>query len=69
MNGVIYSSQFSYLFILIRGDRDEFRLLEDIRPEGRVRQLEDIVGPHQVEPRLVLVHGVQDRLRDTLQTL
>ena len=31
-------------------------------PEGGVGELEDVAGPHQVEPRLVLVHRVQDRL-------
>ena len=37
--------------------------LEDVGPEGGVRQLEDVAGPDQVEPRLVLVHRVQDRLQ------
>ena len=30
--------------------------LEDVGPEGGVGELEDVAGPHQVEPRLVLVH-------------
>ena len=37
--------------------------LEDVGPEGGVRQLEDVAGPDQVEPWLVLVHRVQDRLQ------
>ena len=37
--------------------------LEDVGPEGGVRQLKDVTGPDQVEPRLVLVHRVQDRLQ------
>ena len=37
--------------------------LEDISPEGGVGELEDVAGPHQVEPGLVLVHRVQDRLQ------
>ena len=37
--------------------------LEDVSPEGGVGELKDVAGPHQVEPRLVLVHRVQDRLQ------
>lgn len=54
------------LFILIGGDCDELGLLEDVRPEGGVWQLQDVVGADQVEPRLVLMHRVQYRLRNTL---
>ena len=36
--------------------------LEDISPEGGVGQLEDVVGSDQVEPRLVLVHRVDNGL-------
>ena len=36
--------------------------LEDVGPEGGVGQLEDVAGPHQVEPGLVLVHRVQNSL-------
>ncbi|GFW31480.1 hypothetical protein TNCV_1288271 [Trichonephila clavipes] len=52
-----------YLFVLISSDCDEFCLLEDVRPEGGIGKLQDVVRPHQVEPRLVLVHRVQDCLR------
>ena len=36
--------------------------LEDVGSEGGVGQLEDVAGPHQVEPGLVLVHRVQNSL-------
>ena len=36
--------------------------LEDVGPEGGVGKLHDVGRPHQVEPWLVLVHRVQDRL-------
>ena len=36
--------------------------LEDVGPEGGVGQLEDVVGSDQVEPRLVLVHRVDNGL-------
>ena len=52
-----------HLLILVGGDGNELGLLEDVRPKGGVRQLEDVVGPHQVEPRLVLVHRVEDGLQ------
>ena len=52
-----------HLLILVGGDGNELGLLEDVRPKGGVRQLEDVVGPHQVEPRLVLVHRVEDSLQ------
>jgi len=54
-----------YLFILVCGDGDELGFLEDVGSEGAVGQLEDVVGPDQVEPRLVLVHRVQDRLQQS----
>ena len=51
-----------YLFVLVGSDRQELRLLEHVCPEGGVGQLQDVVGPNEVEAGLVLVHGVQDRL-------
>ena len=48
-----------YLFVLIGRDGDKLCLLEDVGPEGGVGQLEDVVGPDQVEPGLVLVHRVE----------
>ena len=52
----------SNFFILISRHSDELALFEDVRPEGGVGQLKDVACSHQVEPRLVLVHRVQDRL-------
>lgn len=57
-------SRAAYLFVLICGDGNEFRFFEHIRPERRVRQLEDVVGSDQMKPWLVLVHGVEYRLRE-----
>ena len=44
------------LLILIGSHSNELRLLEHVRPEGGVGQLQDVIGSDQVEPRLVLVH-------------
>ena len=54
--GVVVDLELGDLLVLVGRDPDELGLLEDVRPEGRVGQLHDVVGPHQVEPRLVLVH-------------
>ncbi|GIY15034.1 hypothetical protein CEXT_324691 [Caerostris extrusa] len=51
------------LKLLLGSDCDELCLLEDVSPEGGVGELQNIVCPHQMEPGLVLVHRVQDRLR------
>ena len=59
---VVIDLQLGDLLVLIGRHSDELTLLEDVGPEGGVRQLEDVTGPHQVEPRLVLVHGVEDGL-------
>ena len=50
------------LLVLVGGYGNELGLSEDVGPEGGVGQLEDVAGPHQVEPGLVLVHRVQDCL-------
>ena len=42
---------------------DGLDYLEDIGPECGVGELKDVTGPHQVKPRLVLVHRVQNRLQ------
>jgi len=52
------------LLVLVGGDPDELALLEDVGAEGGVGQLHDVAGSHQVEPGLVLVHRVQDRLQN-----
>ena len=50
------------LLVLVGCDGDELGLLEHVRPERRVRELEDVVGPDKVKPGLVLVHRIQDGL-------
>lgn len=52
----------THLVVLIRGYSHELGLWEDVGPESAVGELQDVVGPHYVEPGLVLVHGVQDCL-------
>ena len=54
----------THLLVLVGCHSDKLRLLEDVGPEGGVGELEDVVGPHQVESRLVLVHRVDDRLEN-----
>ena len=49
---------------MVGGDGDELRLLEDVRPERGVGQLDDVVGSDEVKSRLVLVHRVQDGLQE-----
>ena len=59
------SSRCAYLVVLIRSHGNEIRFRENIRPEGAVRELENVVGAHNVKPRLVFVHGVQNGLQHT----
>lgn len=56
------STKVAYLFVLIGRHGDEFRLLENVTPERRVRKFQDVIGSHEVKPRLILVHRVQYRL-------
>lgn len=53
-----------YLVVLIRGDRDEGRLVEDVSTVGCVLGTKSVVFIRfdDVEPRLVLVHRAQDDL-------
>ena len=53
----------TYLLILVSGHSDERRLLEDVRAERAVGQLQDVVRSDEMEPRLILMHRVQDRLK------
>ena len=53
---IVINFELRDLLILISRHSDELTLLEDVRPEGGVGQLEDVAGSDQVEPRLVLVH-------------
>lgn len=54
----------SYLVILVGRDRDEGGLGENVRAEGRVFGAKAVVlvGFDNVDPRLILVHGVQNDL-------
>ena len=62
--GVVVDLELGDLLVLVGGDGDELRLLEDVRPERGVGQLDDVVGSDQVKSRLVLVHRVQDGLQN-----
>ena len=61
----IHTSHVTHLLILIGCDSDERRLLEGVRVEGRPAHTEDIVGLNNVHARLVLVHRVEDDLKNT----
>lgn len=56
----------AYLVVLVGGDRDEGGLGEDVGAERRVLGAEGVVlvRLHNVQPRLVFVHGVQDDLKN-----
>lgn len=56
----------AYLVILIRSHGNEIRFRENISPEGTVREFENIVGPHNVKPRLIFVHRVKYSLQQTI---
>ena len=60
---IVVDLELSDLLVLVGRDPDELGLLEDVRPERRVGQLQDVVGADQVKAWLVLVHGVQDCLK------
>ena len=51
--------------VLVGRDGDEGRLREHVRAEGRVLGAEAVVliRLHDVDPRLILMHGVQNDLR------
>ena len=59
----------AYLLVLVGGNGDELRLFEDVRPEGAVRQLEDVIGADEMETRLVLLHRVEYRLYQALKRI
>lgn len=52
--------------VLVGRDRNEGRLGEDVSAEGRVLGAEAVVlvRLHDVDPRLVLVHRIQDDLEE-----
>ena len=57
----------AHLVVLVGGHGHELGLGEHVGPEGAVGKLQDVVGAHDVEPWLVLVHGVQDGLDQRTQ--
>lgn len=57
------TARVTHFFVLICSHSYEFGFLEHVRPEGRVRQLEDVGGSNQMESRLIFVHWVQNRLQ------
>ena len=67
--GVVVNLELGDLLVLVGRHADEGSLLEDVRPERGVWQLQDVVCPDQVEPRLVLVHRVQDSLEGGIRIL
>lgn len=52
----------AYLIVLISCDSDEVSLREHVSPERAVGELQDVVGPHDMKPGLVFVHGIKNRL-------
>lgn len=63
-NDVTDCDKTTHLVVLIGRDRDEGRLGEDVRAEGRVFGAEAVVfiRLNDVDPRLVLVHRIEDDL-------
>lgn len=53
----------AHLVVLVGSDSDEVGLWKHVGSEGAVGKLQDVVGSHDVEARLVLVHGIQDGLQ------
>lgn len=52
----------AYLIVLISCDSDEVCLWKHVSPERAVGELQDVVGPHDMKPGLVFVHGIKNRL-------
>lgn len=50
----------AHLVVLVGRNSDESRLREDVRAKGRVFGAEAVIliGLHDVDPRLILVHGI-----------
>lgn len=60
------SNDCAYLVILISSHSNEIRFRKNVRPEGAVREFENIVGPHDVKSRLIFVHRVKYGLQHTI---
>lgn len=57
-----------YLLVLVGSDRGEDSLREAEHLEDAPAHAEEVIGLHDVEARLVTVHGVQDDLGHTQRT-
>ena len=55
------------LFVLVGSNSDELGLFEDEGTKSAVGNLEDVVCSNQMEARLIFMHGVQDRLQQSIQ--
>lgn len=53
----------THLVILVGSNCYEVSFGENVSPERAVRKFQNVVCSHNVKPRLILVHGVQNRLR------
>ena len=67
--GIMVYLELGDFLILISCHGDKVALFEDVGSEGGVGELEDVAGSHQVEPRLILVHRVQDGLEMKIRSL
>ena len=52
-----------YLVVLVGCDCDELGLREDAGFKGAVGKLLDVIRLHHVKPRLIFVHGIENRLQ------
>ena len=65
--GPVCDNGWSYLVVLVGGHRYELCLGETERAQrARRRHLDDVTRTDHVKTRLILVHRVEDRLRDKL---
>lgn len=53
----------THLVILVCSNCNEVSFGEHIGSERAVRKFQNVVCSHNVKPRLILMHGVQNRLR------
>ena len=53
----------THLLVLIGSHSDKFRFLEDVTSKRGIREFDYVVGPNEMKPWLVFVHGIQYRLK------
>ena len=61
---IVVDFKLGYFLILISRHCDKLTFFEDISSEGGVGKLENVTGSHKVKSWLVLVHRVQDCLKN-----